>query len=386
MRFRVKPFSKNLVAENRSYCVITRKIRILNTLGPSTMDPAIIKQLDRLGVDIFRINLSHTQEEDIEKNIRHIMSASSKPLCLDLEGAQIRSGFVKDHEVFFETGATVKIHNEKIIGDSKNLSLNPCEAIKELCIGDYLSIDFDNLVLRVFDKEDSFLLTEVISSGVVGSNKAASVSRLIDLPTFSPKDLQAIQIGLALKVPYVALSFASQKSDVERLRGMVKGRMQIISKIESKKGLRHFDEIAQTSDALLLDRGDISREIPIEMIPFLQKRIIRRANEKSIPIYVATNLLESMVNRKVPTRAEVNDIMTTLMDGADGLVLAAETAIGRYPIQCVEMVKKLISVYELSFDQFTLNWFSECPDSHFAAAVDGSNKTAGPSPSKSLDA
>jgi pyruvate kinase len=328
-----------------------REISILCTVGPSSIEPQVIRKLDQAGVDIFRINLSHTRAEDIRSWIDRIQSATSKPLCLDLEGAQIRTGVIANQRVDFEDGSLVKIHGCPCPGDAENIPLTPGFVIGEIQPGDLVSIDFDTALLQVLAHCGGHLLARVLCGGRVGSNKAVTVDRPIVLPPISRKDEEAIHIGLECGVPYVALSFANRRSDVELVRAIVGDRMSIISKIESREGLLDLDAILSLSDAILLDRGDMSREVPLELIPLLQKRLIDKARCWGKPVYVATNLLESMVSESLPTRAEVNDVLNTLMDGADGLVLAAETAIGRYPVKCVDMVRRLITAFHRSADE-----------------------------------
>ncbi len=321
---------------------MNKTIKILCTIGPSSMNGETIRRLDSLGVDIFRINLSHTNESSIEKSIAFIKKYTDKPICLDTEGAQIRNGPMSSGRVTFIEGTPVLIHREKITGDYGNIWLNPSHVIDDLEPGDLISVDFDTLLLRVDLKRKAHLKTTVISAGSVGSNKAVTIDRHIELPPLSQKDIKAIAIGKRYAIRHIALSFANSRDDVKVLRDLVGKKTCIISKIESKKGVANLDTILTVSDAILIDRGDLSREETIESLPFLQKEIIEAANNMSVPVYVATNLLESMVHQKTPTRAEVNDIMNTLLDGADGLVLAAETAIGSYPVECVAMIKRMI--------------------------------------------
>ena len=209
-----------------------------------------------------------------------------------------------------------------------------------------ISVDFDSVLLKIIQTKRGSASAQVISGGRIGSNKAVTVDRNLDLPAISAKDKKAIGIGVAGGIKHFAFSFAGSKEAVKELRKLTGKDSFIISKIESRKGLLNLDDICRVSNALLIDRGDLSREEPIDKIPFLQKLIIKKANSQKIPVYVATNLLESMVKSKKPTRAEVNDVVNTLMDGADGLVLAAETAIGHYPINCAMMVSRMIKHFQ----------------------------------------
>src|SRR5262245_62148125 len=172
------------------------------------------------------------------------------------------------------------------------------------------------------------------------------MKKAIRLSSLTRKDIQAIKIGLKLGIQHIALSFAGRGEDVDQLRSLVGSNVELISKIEGLSGMEHLSEIAARSQAILIDRGDLGREVKIEALPFVQKAFTYQANNIGVPVYVATNLLESMVSHPQPTRAEVNDIINTLLDGADGLVLAAETAIGGYPVECVSMIDKLIRHFE----------------------------------------
>ncbi|MBI4432064.1 MAG: adenylyl-sulfate kinase [Candidatus Omnitrophica bacterium] len=323
---------------------------ILCTLGPSSMGPEVIRRLDELGVGLFRINLSHTKAEDVEKVIRQIRSHTSKPICLDTEGAQIRTGNFAAAEVVLEKDSLVTIPEEPVPGDARQFNFYPEGIGPQLRAGDRISIDFNAVLVQVVRREGGKLILKVINGGKIGRNKAVTVERPIDLPVMTPKDLQALAIGRKMGVRHVALSFANHASDVDEVRKHCDPDTFVIAKIECRNGLVHLDDISAKADALLIDRGDLSREEPIERIPWLQKYIIRQAKKARKKVYVATNLLESMTVSPGPTRAEVNDVINTLIDGADGLVLAAETAIGKDPVGCAEMMVRLIREFEKGFD------------------------------------
>ncbi|MDD5005743.1 MAG: sulfate adenylyltransferase [Candidatus Omnitrophica bacterium] len=319
-----------------------KKIKILCTLGPSSIDERTILRLDSLGVDIFRLNLSHTEIKDLENLILSIKRFTNKPLCLDTEGAQIRNGFVENNKVYLKENSLIEITKKNIVGNSRRISFTPNFVVRELRIGDLISIDFESVLLQIIKTNLDSVTARVVADGYIGSNKAATVDRNIQLPVISEKDKEAIKIGLKHGLQYFALSFASDRKSVEYFRSQLGKNAHIISKIENREGVKNIDGIISVSDSILIDRGDLSREEPIERIPLIQKLIINKVNKKKIPVYVATNLLESMVRSKKPTRAEANDVINTLLDGADGLVLAAETAIGAYPINCTVMISKMI--------------------------------------------
>ncbi|MFA4991112.1 MAG: sulfate adenylyltransferase [Candidatus Omnitrophota bacterium] len=319
---------------------------ILCTLGPSSMNDRVIARLEDLGVNLFRVNLSHTRIDDLRGVIDFIKSRTSVPVCLDTEGAQIRTGVFADKELLLEDNAVVRVLKKPAAGGVKGFNLYPLDIVDRLEAGDFISIDFNSALAQVIDRDRDGVLVRVLTGGLVGQNKAVSVERDIKLPALTDKDRKAMKIGAGMGIDHVALSFANEASDVDEIRSLFDKEIFVISKIESLKGLSNLEDIASCSNALLIDRGDLSRQIPIENIPRAQKDIIRRAKACGVKVYVATNLLESMVKSFNPTRAEVNDVFNTLADGADGLVLAAETAIGQYPINCATMVRKIMRQFE----------------------------------------
>ncbi|MBT5470441.1 MAG: sulfate adenylyltransferase [Nitrospina sp.] len=323
----------------------TLQKEILCTLGPVSRNERVISRLEDLGVSLFRINLSHTSVEDLPTVIKTIQNFASIPICLDTEGAQVRTAKLKTDYIEVKENNYLHIASEVIIGDEERISLYPTDVVDTLKIGDIISIDFNSVLVQVIDKNKHGWVTRVITGGKIGNNKAVSIDRDVPLHPLTQKDKDSIQIGLNLGIKHFALSFANKKEDVELIRELVGERNFVISKIETLTGIRNIDGISKRSDALLLDRGDLSRQLPIEQIPRAQKEIINIAKQNHVKCYVATNLLESMCTQPNPTRAEVNDIFNTLADGADGLVLAAETAIGKYPVQCAQMVNKLIQQF-----------------------------------------
>lgn len=321
------------------------KIKILCTLGPASLTPEVIRGLDDRGVDLFRINLSHTPLEAVASTIEFVRDLSDTPISLDTEGAQVRCGQV-DGSVELEPGAEVRLVAERIPGTAERLSLWPRTVFEVLGPGSSVSIDFDGALLRIERGGPDEALAVVLRGGRVRSNKAVSVDPAPELPPLSEKDRAAIEIGAELEIPYYALSFATRAEDVELIRELAPDGAHVMAKIESKVGVRNMDGIIGATDSVIIDRGDLSREIPFEYVPYYQKAIVRRANRWNRPVYVATNLLESMVDQRVPTIAEANDIANTLIDGVHGLVLAAETAIGIDPIASFDIVRRAIGAFE----------------------------------------
>ena len=325
--------------------------KILCTIGPNSLNKEVLSKLDELGCFLFRINLSHTKIEDLEQTIEKIRRYSNVPICLDSEGAQIRTtkfscDFIKDEEYIFEN--TIN-----------KFSIRPFEIVHQLSIGDQISIDFNSAVVEVVDVSLEKIVVKTISPGFSGENKAVTIMKDVEIPPFSDKDLQAFKIGSNLGIKNYALSFASEGKYVDKIRSLVPNGSFIISKIESISGLKNLLQITEKSDAILIDRGDLSRELSLEKIPVFQKSIIKTARNLNKEVFVATNLLESMINSPSPTRAEINDIYNTLLDGATGLVLAAETAIGKFPIQSAIIAKNLINCYKFFKNNNDLNFTNE---------------------------
>ena len=315
------------------------------TLGPASLDADVIRGLDERAVDLFRINLSHTPLEAVEPTIRWVQRHSSTPICLDTQGAQVRCGAMAP-DVVVERGRTVRLTATPLQGSAAELTLYPPSILAALEPGSLLSIDFDGALLQVTEVDEAGATAVVVDGGLVRSNKAATVEPAPALPPLTDLDVEAVEIGLRCGIEHFALSFASSAEDVALLRSLTSPTAQLIAKVESRAGIRNLDEIIGAADAVLIDRGDLSREVPLEYVPFYQKVVVRRANRWNRPVFVATNLLESMVTNRRPTVAEADDIANTLLDGVHGLVLAAETAIGVDPVGTVDMVRRVIDAFE----------------------------------------
>ena len=327
-----------------------RVINILCTLGPSSLNQSVIERLEERNVDLFRINLSHTPLDKVAETIETIQKFSKKtPICLDTEGAQVRNGTMLPDTVVKDR-QHIRIVAEAVEGNGECISLTPPNVFTELRPNSLVGIDFDGVVLLVLEANEDGAETVVLNGGRVGSNKAVVIDPAPKLPPLSEKDIEAVKIGRSYGITNYALSFANCAEDVIALRELTGPDSTIISKIESKLGVRNLDEIMAASDEILIDRGDLSREVPLENIPLLQKAILRKANIANTPAHVATNLLESMIVNRKPTRAELNDIINTMMDGANGLVLAAECAIGKHPVGAVDMILSLIERFHRSLD------------------------------------
>ena len=292
--------------------------------------------------------MSHSSIPDLKRYIGLAQDAGI-PFILDTEGSQVRTGDLETEVICFQENDEILVRSQPIVGNRQEISLKPGSILEQLQPGDLIHIDFDTLILRVMDVSNvsrGVITTRAITGGFIGKNKAVvldlAMRRPVKLPPLSEKDLESIELGLAMGVEHIACSFIRSGSAVDEVRRLTRNRMTIISKIECRDALQDIDQIIEKSDVLLIDRGDLSKEIPIERIPCTQKIIIDRARQRNKGVFVATNLLETMIEKRKPTRAEVHDVINTVVDGAAGLTLAAETAIGKYPMECINTLTKLI--------------------------------------------
>jgi len=316
--------------------------KIVCTIGYASDKEDILKEMKTKGMDIARINLSHCELDNVKHLISVIKKAVDIPIILDTQGAEIRTGKLKKNVASLEEGKELQIVKYTVEGDESKISLKTPEIIDHLQIGDILTIDDGAISLKVSKKDEQGVTCLIERGGILGNFKGISVeNRSFEMLPLTKKDIEAINIGIEEGIEYVALSFVKSAKDIEELRKIVGNKMKIISKIEHKDSLKNLDEIIDNSDLILIDRGDLGAEIPVERIPLTQKIIIKRCKKKNVPVFVATHLLDSMTEKKKPTRAEVNDVINTIFDGVDGLVLAQETAIGKHPADVVDMLAKL---------------------------------------------
>lgn len=322
---------------------MSKDIKIICTIGPSTFQKKRLNQLIKLNVNLFRINLSHTKITDLPKRIKTLQNLKINNICIDTEGSQVRTTILP--KKFLKTNQII-IFNRKKKNKGNKIGLYPQFNFDKLRVKSTISIGFENLKLKIVQIKKNIFKTIVINKGYVESNKGVHFSNNIKIKGMTNKDIEAIAIARKLNVKNFALSFTKNKNDVLDFRKLIGRKSNLISKIETIQALKNLDEIIKNSDKILIDRGDLSRYVPIEKIPIVQMQILRKTNSKKKKCYVATNLLETMVKNNQPTRAESNDIFSTLDKGADGLVLAAETAVGKYPIECVQFIKRCIKTYK----------------------------------------
>ncbi len=314
---------------------------IIATIGPSCQSLDLLLKMKKSGVEIFRVNMSHSSIDDLIKFAK-LGKENNLRIGLDTEGGQIRT-FLNDRNfIQLNEGDRFKIKNNKNQLNNKDFILYPNKTIDKLEKGFKIRLDFNGATAEVISKEKNHLNCECLSSGLVGNNKGVDIlNKNIYLPDYTTKDLKSFEILETVGIKDVFISFCKSKDAIFKIKNLDKD-IFVTSKIESKASIHNLQSICQDSDAILIDRGDLTREINILDIPFAQRGIIKVANTFNKPCFIATNIFESLLTGNLPTRAEINDIVGTIEMGAAGLVLAAETAIGKKPLLCVEIIKEII--------------------------------------------
>lgn len=329
-----------------------RQCKILATLGPSSSDKTTIKRLFEEGVDVFRLNFSHGTREDHKQRydlIREIERETGRPIGVlaDLQGPKLRVGCFKAGKVKLERGQRFQLDRDESLGDESRVCL-PHQAVFNVLEPNLeLLLDDGRIVLRVVTAEGSHVTTEVVVGGVLSNNKGLNLpGKILPLSALTDKDLKDMEFGLSLGCDWCALSFVQRPEDILQARELVKGRAGILAKLEKPSAIDRLDEIISLCDAVMVARGDLGVELPPENVPVLQKKIVSACRSVGKPVVVATQMLESMVSTPTPTRAEASDVATAVYDGADAVMLSAESATGRYPVETVSMMSRIISRIE----------------------------------------
>ena len=314
-----------------------KKIKIICTLGPKSINSSFLK-FSNNNVNLLRLNMSHLTISQLAKSIKFIRKYSKIPICIDTEGAQIRTKVKK--EKHYRLGQNLKISNF-----NNNFCLYPRNVYSQLKVNDILNVGFSNLNLKVINLKNK-ILCKVITAGKLENNKGVYLkNRKIKLNYLTEKDFKAIEIGKKLNINYFALSFTNSLSDIIKFNKLLKNKNKIF-KIETLNAVKNFKSILKKGQIFLIDRGDLSKEVDIENVPLVQRKLFKlKKKYKNKKMYVATNLLESMLENSYPTRGESNDIYNSLEMGANGLVLAAETAIGKHPKDTVQFLQKMIKTF-----------------------------------------
>jgi pyruvate kinase len=325
-----------------------RNAKIIATVGPACSTEAVLAKLFEAGADVFRLNFSHGSHEDHKARfdvIRALETKHGRPIgiLLDLQGPKLRVGEFKGGRIELAPGAKFRLDLNPDWGDGRRAPLPHPEVFRALAAGTDLLLDDGRVRLRVDECGADFAETTVVVGGEISDHKGLNVpSAVLELSPLTRKDIEDLNYGLELGVDWVALSFVQRAEDVAEARKLIAGRAAIMTKLEKPAAIEHLDEIVALSDALMVARGDLGVELPPEDVPGIQKRIIRACRQAGRPVVVATQMLDSMVHSPTPTRAEASDVATAVYDGADAVMLSAETAVGEYPAEAIAMMDRII--------------------------------------------
>ena len=329
-----------------------KKVKILATLGPAIKTIDDIRQLVEAGVNLFRLNFSHGEHADHAQRfdwVREVEQQLNTPIgiLMDLQGPKLRVGRFAEGKVNLQRGQTLRLDLDSTPGDVNRVNLPHPEIIEALQPGMSLLLDDGRLRLQVTAKHSDAVITEVIAGGELSDRKGVNVPEaVLQLSPLTEKDRRDLSFGLELGVDWVALSFVQRPEDIIEARQLIGDRAFLMAKIEKPSAVIHLEAITQLCDAIMVARGDLGVEVPAENVPRIQRDIIRTCRQLGKPVVVATQMLESMRFSPAPTRAEVTDVANAVAEGADAVMLSAETASGEYPLEAVQMMSKIIRQVE----------------------------------------
>ncbi len=329
-----------------------RRVKILATLGPASQDPAVLASLFEAGADVFRINMSHASHDAMRERVRAIRTLEQRfgrpiGILVDLQGPKLRVGTFADTGVALLKGDSFVLDADPTPGDATRVHLPHPEILRALRPGHAMLIDDGKVKLRVTEASETRAVAVVEVPGRISNRKGVSLPDTeILVSAMTPKDRSDLDAALNEGVDWIAVSFVQRADDVAEVKKIVRGRALVLSKIEKPQAIDRLDEIIEMSDALMVARGDLGVEMPLEKVPGLQKRITRMARRLGKPVVVATQMLESMITSPVPTRAEVSDVAQAVFEGADAVMLSAESASGQFPVEAVATMNRIAEEVE----------------------------------------
>ncbi|MGD1044346.1 MAG: pyruvate kinase [Bacteroidota bacterium] len=333
------------------------KTKIICTLGPASQSIEQLVKLIQAGMDVARLNFSHGTHEDHLTSIQNVREASKltgEHICIlqDLCGPKIRTGKLQNKSIELKEGATFTFTIDEIAGDEHRVTTTYHELPDDVKTGDTILLDDGKMALRVITKTAKDVECTVINGGILKEHKGMNLPGVkLSTPSVTEKDIDDLEFGIAHDVDYVALSFVRSAGDIRHLRSVIqqqtKLRVPIVAKIEMKEAIDVIDSIVAETDAVMVARGDLGVEMMPEDVPILQKMIVRKCNEAGVPVIIATQMLESMIENPRPTRAEASDVANAVLDGADAVMLSAETSVGKYPVETVQTMDRIICRAEI---------------------------------------
>jgi pyruvate kinase len=327
-----------------------RKTKIICTLGPATKDKKTLCKLIEQGADVFRLNMSHADHASVRKVVPQIRELAQQArrsvgILLDTQGPAIRTGDLKT-ELHLKPGDTIEFTVRGARSEEKySVDVNYEGLVNDIQVGDTVLVDNGLIRLLVLEKRKNRIRCRVLTPGTLGSRRHINLPGVrVNLPPLTKKDMADVRLGAELAVDFVALSFVREASDIAELRGILQeknSKALIVAKIEDQSAVHSIDEIIKIADAIMVARGDLGIECPMEELPIIQRRIVKMSIRLGKPVIVATHMLESMITNPMPTRAEITDVANAVFEQADAVMLSGETSVGRYPVECVEVLNRV---------------------------------------------
>jgi pyruvate kinase len=336
--------------------MLYNKTKIVATMGPASSPPEVLEQMIKAGVDICRINFSHGNYDDVKKVIGTIRDINKKfksniGILADLQGPKLRIGDVENNGVELVNGKEITITTEKCLGTADRVYITYPVFPNDVAVGDKVLIDDGKILLEVTStNRKNEVKANVISGGILSSRKGVNLPNTrISLPCLTEKDLKDLDFALQNDVEWIGLSFVRTVTDIVELKTIIHRsgkKARVIAKIEKPEAINEIDNIIDMTDGLMVARGDLGVELPMEQVPMIQKMLVNKCINASKPVIIATQMMESMITNFAPTRAEVNDVANAVMDGADAVMLSGETSVGKYPVRVIESMQKIIAEVE----------------------------------------
>ncbi len=337
-----------------------QKTKIVATVGPASDSYNTLVKLVRAGVDVFRINMSHGEHENIKQVIRHINTINEKygvhiGVLADLQGPKLRVGKIQHNGIEIKRGDILTFTNKECIGTKEQIYMSYRQFAKDVQVGERVLVDDGKIVLEVQETDlKSEVKLKVIFGGILSSNKGVNLpDTKVSLPSLTKKDLADLEFILTQPVNWIALSFVRSANDVKGLKRRIakaEHPAKVIAKVEKPEAIDHIKAIIKASDAIMIARGDLGVEVPMEKLPSIQKDVIRRCIQRAKPVIVATQMMESMITNPAPTRAEVTDVANAVIDGTDAVMLSGETSVGNHPVKVVEAMNRIIFNAEQNYE------------------------------------
>ncbi len=336
--------------------VYHNRTKIVATLGPASSSKEVLLKMIKAGMDICRINFSHGKHEDLAKLIKTIREINAKHnthvgILADLQGPKIRVGEMENNGVLLKRNQELVMTTKPCIGTSERLYISYQEFPKDVKVGEIILLDDGKLQFKVIstNRKDT-VKVKVIYGGILSSNKGVNLpDTKVSIPSLTEKDRKDLEFILKQEVEWIGLSFVREAKDIIELKEIIKKRgshARVIAKIEKPEALKNLDDIIAATDGVMVARGDLGVECPMEEVPIIQKRIVKKCMEHAKPVIIATQMMESMITNPRPTRAEVNDVANSVLDGADAVMLSGETSVGQYPVEVIQAMQQIIHKIE----------------------------------------